>query len=273
MLKKEIEMPVEQEHLTLIEYLKLIPDFVWALFAVVVGAILSWVPLYRQLKHDSEEREKERIMSLRRDVYFSAVSKIGQQIHYLVSFYNITETSTVGYYEAIQKIDVIGSDETIVALNQFNDNMVEAFLELIPMKEEINLLEDRGKLLTQMTGQSIEEINKNVRRYEKVCERKIRLTYDLAAKCQQKAQRAEKLLTPVIVAIRKEINTPFDEEAYRAMMETSHDKWKEGVENYIASMTALSQQGIKTLIKEAGLTTDSTDSTKDDDDSAVSTES
>jgi len=157
----------------------LIPDVVWAAI-IASGLTLSGVYLsnkanrkclLEQLNHAAKEKNKERKMSLRRDIYLSAVAKIGQQVSYLASFYNTTETLAEGYHEAIQRVNVIGSNETIVALNQFNDHMIEAFTELIPMKEEINLLEERNKLLMGIMGQGI-EIKKNTIGYTKIFEKK-----------------------------------------------------------------------------------------------------
>jgi hypothetical protein len=231
-------------------FLGLIPDFIWPLIAVVIGGMLAWIPLRWQLSHDSKERERERQMSLRRDVYLFAAEKIGQLLVYLASFYQTREGSPEGYNEAIQKIHIIGSDETILAINQFNDHIVQAFLEIVPQKEEINLLEERGNLVTR----GIQGIEKSIDEFKKIYDEKIKLTYELAGKCQQKTQLAEELLTPVIFAIRKELNAAFDEEAYRAMMKISHNKWKGNVAKYIASMEDTYKQGMRILLKDANIT-------------------
>jgi len=175
---------------------------------------------------------------------------------YLANFYQTREGPPEGYNEAIQQIHIIGSDETIVALNQFNDHIVDAFLELIPQKDEINLLEERGNLVTgrlQGTEKSIQEIEKSLEEFKKIFDEKIKLTYELAGKCQEKTQLAEELLTPVIFAIRKELNAAFDEEAYRAMMKISHNKWKGNVAKYIASMEDRYKQGMRILLKDANM--------------------
>lgn len=246
-------MLLAQEPNALMDFLALITDFIYPLIAVVIGAMLAWIPLRWQLHHDSKERERERIMSLRRDVYLSAAHKIGQLLGYLTNFFQTNEGTPEGYYEAIQQIQIIGSDETIVALNQFNDHIVKAFLELIPQKDEINLLEERGNLVMKCIPGAEESVQKRFEELTKIFDEKIKLTYDLSGKCQQNTQLAEELLTPVIVAIRKELNTAFDEDAYRAMMKVSHNKWKENVEKYIDSMKDRYKKGMLILLKDANI--------------------
>ncbi len=88
-------------------------------------------------------------------------SKIGQQLSYLANFYQTREGSPEGYDEATTKVHIIGSNETVTAINEFNDNMNEAFLELIPQKEEINFLEQSLSLLstTNLKESLIEDKN------------------------------------------------------------------------------------------------------------------
>lgn len=246
-------MLLAQEPNALMDFLALIPDFIWPLIAVCIGGMLAWIPLRWQLKHDSKERERERQMSLRRDVYLFAAERIGQLLGYLSNFYQTREGGPEAYNEAIQKIHIIGTDETISAINQFNDHIVETFLELVPQKEEISFLEERGNLVMkvmQETVKSVEEMEKGVEDFKKVYDEKIKLTYELAGKCQQKTQLAEELLTPVIATIRRELNATFDEEAYRAMMKVSNDRWKENVEKYITSMKDRYEQGMRVLLKD-----------------------
>ena len=71
-------MVTEQEPETLIKFLGTIPSFIWPVICVVIGGVLTWIPLRWQLKHDSKEKERERQMSLRRDVYlFAADERLG----------------------------------------------------------------------------------------------------------------------------------------------------------------------------------------------------
>lgn len=240
-----------------ITWLISIPDIIWAAIAAS-GITLLGVNLANrsnrkclkmQLTHTADENDKERKMSLRREVYLSAAKSIGQELTYLAGFYNTNVVLPEGYYEAIKQIDVIGNDETIAALNQFNDHILDAFIELDPKKSEIDLLRDRNNASLELMKQGI-DLEENTQRHIKIFDKIIELTYDLAENCQQKAQLAEELLTPVIIAIRKEMSTPFDEAAYKSMMEASHKKWKENTERYTKTMKDTYSQEIQLFLKE-----------------------
>ena len=71
--------------------------------------------------------------------------------------------------------------------------------------------------------------------YKNTSDEIVKLTYELAEKCHKIAQEAEELEIPIIKAIRKELSFPFDEQAYREMIEMSNIKWDENMQEYIAS--------------------------------------
>jgi len=241
------------------------------LLGVLLGGMLSWIPLSCQLKHDSKERDKERMMSVRYDAYIFAAEKIGQSLCYLTNLLNNREFSLEGYMEAINRIQVIGSKGTLEAIDQFDDFLDEAFSELYPQTYEIDLLKKRIDSLTEVIDKTYKEreicieqmkeyhlsgikdeqklsviksrsaiarrlFNQSMNERMKTSNKILKLTDDLAPRCLKKAQEAEELILPVMVAIRNELDTPFDEEAYQTMMKASHKKSKDNLDKYIASM-------------------------------------
>ena len=60
----------------------------------------------------------------------------------------------------------------------------------------------------------------------------------LEGKCMQQAQQADELLTPFIIAVRKELNTPFNEEVYRGILKVSHERSKKNLEACVSCMRA-----------------------------------
>lgn len=278
-------MVKEQKGRTPIKFLKLIPDFIWPLVAVVIGGMLTWIPLHWQLEHESREREKERQMSVRLDVYLFAAEKIGECLTYLIDFPNKREFPREGYWEAINQIQIIGSKETLAAVCRFNEYMEEAFTELAPQVFEIVLLEERLDSLTELLYETkeerkiyIEEMKEHnlsgiidehkwsvikansasarsrfdqlMREHNKTGKEILKLTSDLAPKCVKKAQAGEELLIPVMVAIRKELDAPFDEKAYRERMKAGHNKSKANIEKYIASMKHKYEQAFQAIEQE-----------------------
>ena len=80
-------MLMSQDPNSLINSVKAIPDLVWGgiigVVGIIIGTLLSWIPVFLQLRHDSKERR----ISLLRDIYLSAAEKIAQEINYIANFY------------------------------------------------------------------------------------------------------------------------------------------------------------------------------------------
>ncbi len=59
----------------------------WSAFSgvigVIVGGLLALIPVWLQLRHATKERERERQMALRRDVYLLAMQQIAKMLDYL----------------------------------------------------------------------------------------------------------------------------------------------------------------------------------------------
>jgi len=150
---------------------------------------------------------------------------------------------------------------------------VQAFCELIPEKFEIDCLTERTQVSQDNLQQKLKEMDRCVedmrqynlqghvdaqklaftqssynladRLFEEILKQtiedrntRIRLIGDLARKCMEQTQHAQTLLTPFIVAVRKELNAPLDEEAYRRIHKVSDERWKKNLETYISSMEA-----------------------------------
>lgn len=255
-----------QDPNSLIDFVSAIPEYVWILLGVLIAGVLPWIGIYVQLRHDSKERRT----SLLRDTYLSAIEKFSQQINYLANFYNTDENPPEGYIDAISKLNILGTDETIKAVNTFNDLLIKVLLNIYPLKEKIKYLQMGNKGLETLRQEQSQKANKalqdmeeyNLRgvqeptkwsviqsnfdiaqvrqselmsEYKKKLDEIIELTDELAINCQQKAQLAEELLIPIITAIKKELGITFDEQAYREMMAISNKKWKENLQEHIAS--------------------------------------
>ena len=219
-------MLMSQDPNSLIDSIKAIPDLVWGgiigVVGIVIGTLLSWIPVFLQLRHDSKEKR----LTLLRDTYLSAAEKIGQEINYLANFYTDYLDQPQGYSEAISKLNILGIGETIKVVNTFNDYMIKAMYVLIPLKDRIDNLEGEGKNTNDYAQKALQEIDKALKKmeehtsqgatdkakwaiiqleyefakdrvinlaeeYKNTFGEIIKLTYELAEKCQQIAQEAE----------------------------------------------------------------------------------
>lgn len=261
-----------------IDFLNLIPNYVWILLGVLIAGVLPWIGIYLQLRHDSTERRT----SFLRDICLSAVEKIGQQIDYLANFFIRKEGQPDGYIDAINKLNIICLDETIKAINTFDEYLCEALFELIPLKDRVTYLESAIKALNaffndykQKADKALQDMNEYnlqgvidtpkwsviqgdfdfaqsqekefMNESTKISDEALMLTRELQIKCQQKAQSAGELFIVIIIAIRKELNIPFDEQAYRKMMAISHKKWKQNLDKNIASQKEVQDELINKL--------------------------
>ncbi len=221
-------MLMAQDPNVLIDAIKAIPDVIWG---VIIGSLLTWVAVYLQLRHDSKEKR----LSLIRDTYLSAAEKIGQQINYLANFHNTQINSPKGYVEAISNINILGKDETIKAVNNLNDYLNEALLELIPSKDRIIFLQQENLGLREGITSNFDKVL--FQEHKKRSAEIQKLTSELDIKCQQKIQTAIELETLIIASIKKELELSFDEHAYREMMKNSHLKYKQKTQENIISRT------------------------------------
>jgi hypothetical protein len=110
--------------MTWINALATIPAAVWG---VLLGSLITFIGVGRQLGHDSRERDRERQMQLKRGVYLDAAEGIAGSTDQFLRFANLDvplgqaalPTTKPGW---LNKVYVVGNIETIDA---FNDAGVE----------------------------------------------------------------------------------------------------------------------------------------------------
>jgi hypothetical protein len=132
-------------------WLASIPDVVWA---AIGGSCLTLLGVFVQLRYDAKQKDKEREMMLRREVYLPAAEQLAAVFDYIAKLPN-ADFDEQGKMEPIQrfiaaaaKINIIGSEETITASNvlvgKFNSLIVQLMSKKIPLiklKYEIKTLE------------------------------------------------------------------------------------------------------------------------------------
>jgi len=137
--------------LTIMYWLTSIPDVVWA---AIGGSALTLLGVFMQLKYDSKQKDKERQMILRREVYLPAAEKFAATIDYIARLPNVDldEQGKLepisGFMSAASKINIVGSNETIAATNalvgkisSIITQLMSKKLPLIKLKYEIKTLE------------------------------------------------------------------------------------------------------------------------------------
>lgn len=164
----------------LIDAFHSIPDVIWsgviASILTLGGVFLSnnsnTKRLLLQLKHDSEQKEKERTAKLRQDTYLSAAEETTKAIHYLTQLPILDlgkgniDTGLQNFNVAMAKLQLVAEPSTALLVNQYTMDVTIFYLEILailpPFKKnrtETKDLEEvcestkieRNRILAEMT--------------------------------------------------------------------------------------------------------------------------
>lgn len=250
-------------------------------FFTIVGVILTNASNTKRLRlqHEHERRleSKERDASLRRDTYMAAMEAFSAGMVAVGRFSELQfsqEELMQMYTEkspAIAKVMIVGKDETIKAVANFNSELTGTFLRLSArrqslemtwkshagIEEKINLAtREQDRLAALLDEYSAEEVHKesqrNVlrRKYEAEQQKIEQLKAEeeelmgqfmpaqmgLIQKCLEEIAALDRLLAQVIGLMRAELELPFDEAYYSQIVEENHKKQAEYLQAFIREM-------------------------------------
>jgi hypothetical protein len=255
-------------------WLSSIPDVVWA----ALGASgLTLLGVFVQLRHDAKQRDKERQMRLRRDVYLPAAEQLTATISYIAKLPNVDldnqgEMEPIsGFMSGAAKIIIIGSDETVAATNvlvgKLSSIVVQLMskkLPLIRLRYEIKALERivadcearMQRALTDMKGLNFNKesdqslwklVNSDFDRAQQDSEKYrneldtkwdqyMKMSCDMLVECIESSRQIQDLVTPALIAIRKELNLPFDREGYQELIENVNREGRQAFDKFVAEL-------------------------------------
>lgn len=263
------------------EFISKVPDTIWAaIIASLItlgGVLLSNLDnrkrLKEQLIHDSNQRDREREMAIRREVYFAAAEAVAVSQERLgrIASMEMRELgekfSSSSLSPAINKIQLIGSEKTVAAVSAFNQKYSESIMVLFPEKiylqrlqnelsaviNQINgLIASRDEVLNQLkTTQQTEENRKyienihirfqesqsNIEHLFKNRDDKQslvgRVYFDLLNKCMAHSLSISEQLVDAVIAIREELDLPIDEGFYRRLMDEHQNAARNNYKKYL----------------------------------------
>jgi hypothetical protein len=249
--------------LDLLNQLSKVPDTIWAAIIAslltIGGVVLTNLNSRKQQKealvHDSNQRDREREMSLRKEVYMPAIEAISA-FHGLFSRLPDLNLAEREYTSAVQsnsgaigKIHVIASNETVQSVMRVQQVMTMAFLRSFPIRASLISRKAEIDEFTGLIEQSIQEevriielmkqynidgntddqrwkmLNENVdfemKRHSNYEKRKQELLAEqnpallaFAKDCFDETLKIAELIPHAILAIRKELSLPLDENIY-----------------------------------------------------------
>lgn len=263
-----------------------VPEVIWAAITaslLTLGGVLvtnrgNYKRLSEQLFHDASQRDKERKMELRRQVYLEAAEAI--TANYLI-INKLPDLSITDSYlskqfsdsaASISKVNIIGSDDTVKAVSELSTIIATKYLQLtvkrIPLlqrQQEINVQNglltrsaaERDRMIELMKEFNLkgmgdkrlwEVINKNFEFEQKRCNEYISKINELqkiinqeqiqlSLECFEASKEVSEYFIPAVSAIRKEMDIPFDERAYRELLQKSWQVGKDSVQEFINKIT------------------------------------
>jgi hypothetical protein len=229
-----------------------IPNFLSAL----LGGFIAYWTLRQQLKHEAHEKERERKLTLRRDVYLEVAEAIGSAQLFLGSFAR-QDIDIARLQEQIQSIpgalnkaQLVTSEATFAALDDFSDFLASRVAPLLVLRlrvdnlgreisrqqEDISRLEQRYTYVRTVLEQAshddplraraLDELPKiqsgieSARdRLVKLMDRNVEVTEELGREAFKATLQAQREVGRINVQIRHEIELPLDAEWYLRRLE------------------------------------------------------
>ncbi|MBW6465153.1 MAG: hypothetical protein K0B06_01455 [Brevefilum sp.] len=264
--------------MNLISLIESIPP---AFYGVLIGSLLTIIGvgltnisntkrLRIQHQHEVAIRNKERDLSMRREVYMDAMEAISAGITAISRFSELSETpeALMQSYSSLSsklgKVTIVGQNETIEALANFQLEVNGAFLRMSAKRDKF----DKQLRQSQAIEDEIEQLKENLNQLTAdFTQAKVNQEHDFAVRYQTEidnhknelavlqAQEQEignqlmqtianlvqtsmaevsslnKLLVPLISLMRTELELPFNSEHFARILEKGNDE----LEAYMAS--------------------------------------
>ena len=220
-----------------------------------------------QHEHERQLKDKERDLNLRRDVYLQAMEAIAAG---LVAVGRVSEIdssmedlmrSYTDLSPKIGKVSIVGRNETIKAMANFQQELTGAFLRLSAKRESFRSLNQRAssfektinsnknemERLTELINANSESLEINPAKSEvakffdklseqtEILEKEFKEIWDhlyplqiqLVKESFSEVSKLDNLLVPLVGMMRSELELPFDQEYFSNIMLEGHKKQKE----------------------------------------------
>ena len=240
----------------------------------IIGVVLTNASNIKRLRiqqdYEREMKNKERDLSLRKEVYLAAMEAISAG---MVSIGRFSELDASPYElmrsytaksPALSKVTIVGQNDTIKAVVEFNQELTRTFIRLStkrskldPLQKRITTLEgqisqlsdERDRLASRLENFDDSQASKNetIQQHSEriearwnelqetlsgLHERFYRLLMDLVDLCIQEISKLDILLVKVISLMRSELDLPFDEARYLDLIKSNHQKLAEFMQSH-----------------------------------------
>lgn len=243
--------------------------------AAITASAITIIGVIITNKHTSNENEKEREMSLRRDIYLPVVEAATSAISFLARLpdVNISEYNTLAEKlgTAMAKIDVVANMDTISAVAAINEKFTSGILDLTSKKVPLMVIEgdiqlfskiiqtnetERDKALEQMkefntqhivdnglwkiTKERFDNAQAEITNYSeklgKERDKYYKLKLEFLLECMRTGIDIQKMLPSAVIAIRKELGIPLNKVEYQRLCQKNLDMLGKKFETFLSSL-------------------------------------
>lgn len=237
-----------------------------------------------QLDHDRALRNRERELSLRKDVYLAAAEAISVGLTTVGRFADLSiphNKLMEGYVEksaAITKVHVIAKEETARALTNFTVELGATYLRLFAKRYPLVAENDRLKIINeQVVGFGKEQdrmlelmkqyniegtadprkwkaiqdnfdfeqkrASESIKEHETSASTLLSKQLEYMKECSSESTRLGKILVPLLVAVRSELELPISETAYAQIIEDGVERQQINLGEFLQSVAPLNKDG------------------------------
>lgn len=243
-----------------------VPDVVWSAIIASIMTQFGVLLVNRNSRHqqrdalrnDALQRDREREMSLRREVYLPAAEAITNRFNILsrftyldISMQDIL-TELTKDTAAIAKIEVVGTNATVQAIYTFSQEFGAAILELELKRVSIDKRKKDIEYLSEClykTGKEQEndvddkhvdlttELNRGIyKKQDHLLAEQNREILELVESCLKHYMEISRLIPPALFAVRDELELHIDKVAYMKTFDENLKKTDDLLKASIARM-------------------------------------
>jgi len=261
----------------LIAFMEAVPPTVWGFlvgsFITIVGVALTNASNTKRLRlqhaHERELDERARDLSMRREVYLNAFEAMATGMTTVGSFgeLDIPFQELMRQYMskagAMGKITIVGREETIRAVADFEQALTGAFIRLSGQRNGVDQLYRRTRELEAKLDASAQEQERLTTLLERAdggpdhatlqrsLEYERRRTKELRAEQQdleaafnpammglirnsmQEVAELDTMIVPVVRCVRNELGLPFDDAFYLQLIRAGHEERAKSFEGFL----------------------------------------
>lgn len=229
-----------------------IPTVVWAsISSAIIASVITLAgvlltnknsrkQLYATLKHEATQKNRERELLLRQEVYITTAEAIPRSLATLIDLSNLDipmqqSTNELQMFSAvIAKIHMVGNNNTVQAVTNFITELMSSYAELstkrILLEQQKNTIDE---LINTIENTQINDNDDDITQHEALSIKHLKEKMQFARECFLHHEDVNKLIPPILFSSRKELELYIDEAAYMKLFNNTSKKTQQTVDSFL----------------------------------------